>query len=320
MIFELQNELIDLLLQQFPNGIVAFDLEMTGLSPAADQIVELGAVKIDDKGELQVLDFLIDPLRPIPPKITEIHGITNAMVEGKRNISEVMPKFLEFLGDLPLVAHNAQFDVGFLVHAIHRNNLSFSESEIFDSWLLARQVLKKRKSQNVEAPDDYRLGTLAKFLDIPLDTHHRAYDDALASLWIFGSCIKILKQIGKLKDFPSKALLYHFDQFRKVENFELPDQLEDLHEIIAKQEIIEIEYRGKSIKDRFRPIRPISFLPTPQGQVLYSLCVMSNMMKSFKVDKIKSWRRLPENQRTHWENLITKTQEQKKKQAATQKD
>ena len=93
---------------------VVFDLETTGLSSITDEITEIGAVKVIDGKIVDTFEMLVKPNKRISQKITNITGITNEMVEGKPPIEEVLPQFIEFIGGLPLVAHNVEFDYGFL--------------------------------------------------------------------------------------------------------------------------------------------------------------------------------------------------------------
>ena len=121
---------------------IAFDLETTGLHPVSAQIVELGAVRFKGDGEvLGQFQQLVDPRSKIPHIATQIHGITNAMVQGQPTIAEALPEFLEFLGDTPMVmlAHNASFDLGFLSVALCRLRHSFPVHQTLDTCTLARR-------------------------------------------------------------------------------------------------------------------------------------------------------------------------------------
>ena len=93
---------------------VVFDLETTGLSSITDEITEIGAVKVIDGKVEDTFEMLVKPNKKISQKITNITGITNEMVENKPPIEEVLPQFIDFIGGLPLVAHNVEFDYGFL--------------------------------------------------------------------------------------------------------------------------------------------------------------------------------------------------------------
>lgn len=99
---------------------VVFDLETTGLSSATHEITEIGAIKVIDGEVADKFEMLVKPTKKITKKITEITGITNEMVEDKPPIEEVLPQFIEFIGKLPLVAHNADFDYGFLCENYRR--------------------------------------------------------------------------------------------------------------------------------------------------------------------------------------------------------
>ena len=99
---------------------VVFDLETTGLSPINNEITEIGAVKVIDGKISDTFEMLVKPNQKISQKITDITGITNEMVKDKPPIEEVLPKFIEFIGGLPLVAHNIEFDYGFLCENYNR--------------------------------------------------------------------------------------------------------------------------------------------------------------------------------------------------------
>ena len=98
----------------FDNEYVVFDIETTGLNNVNDRITEIGAVLIKNKKIVSTFSSLINPGIPIPEKIQKLTGITNEMVSSAPYIEEILPKFLNFVGDRPLVAHNAMFDVGFI--------------------------------------------------------------------------------------------------------------------------------------------------------------------------------------------------------------
>lgn len=120
---------------------VAFDLETTGLFPVVNRIVEFGAVRfVLDGRELGTWEQLVDPECPIPPEVTDIHGVTDAMVHGKPTLVQVLPGFLDFLGvpDTILLAHNATFDLGFLNFAAAKTGLTLPANHVIDTLDLAR--------------------------------------------------------------------------------------------------------------------------------------------------------------------------------------
>ncbi len=139
---------------------VALDLETTGARAGTSKITEIGAVRIEGFREVRHFSTLINPMRPIPPMITQITGITQEMVANAPRIEEVMPELLEFLEGAVVVAHNAAFDVGFLNYELQRlSGRKLGEGAI-DTLPLARAL----------APGlpNYRLQTVAEALGAPV--------------------------------------------------------------------------------------------------------------------------------------------------------
>jgi DNA polymerase III epsilon subunit family exonuclease len=270
------------LLECFPRGVVALDLETTGLSPLIDKIIELSAIKISPQGDSS-FDQLIDPEIAIPQHTIEIHGIKDQDVLGKPKIAKVLTEFVSFCDGLPLIAHNARFDIGFIVFQLHQLNLALPESKAVCSVKLSRQVFK----QDVE---NHKLSTLAAYLDIPLVNHHRALDDAFAALRITALALVKQKESGKIN--LGEAVLFRLSDFNKSKNFEIPEKLQGLSKKIAGGQIVDIKYSGGNHKNQFRPVRPIGLLPMPEGAILYAHCLQSNLYKSFSLRKIVEFKEL----------------------------
>ena len=173
--------------QSMPLGgeFVVFDIETTGLSPAKEKITEIGAVKIKDGKICDSFNELVNPEREIPYKIRELTGITDDMVCDKPTISEILPKFYEFIGNAVLVAHNANFDTSFIKEAAQQNGMEFNFT-FLDTLSLARTLVKDIKN--------HKLDTLTKHFKIKLENHHRACDDALATGQVFIELLKLLEQ------------------------------------------------------------------------------------------------------------------------------
>ncbi len=151
---------------------VVFDTETTGFYAGSDQMIEIGAVKIASGKIIDRFDELIDPHRPIPKKITELTFITDEMLSGKDNEENVTKRFLEWAGDLPMVAHNAKFDISFMKAACNKYEFKEFDATVLDTMSIARML-------HPEWPN-HKLQTLTKRLDIPWDEekHHRADYDA----------------------------------------------------------------------------------------------------------------------------------------------
>lgn len=287
------------LLNQFPNGVVAFDLETTGLSPLTDKIIEIGAIKITDDEEIIEFSALINPKIPIPPQTTKIHGITNEMTKNAPSQKEALLQFLKFIEELPLLAHNAQFDIGFLMSAIHQEQIILQSGRpVYDSCLLARKVLPSKEAGN------YKLSNLSEVYNFSHEQKHRAKDDAYACLEIFNMTMNRIEGHRNIESNLKAAFFTNFDPNLMSSDFKLPSHLRPLLEFMVSGEIIEIFYRGGTFKNKFRPIKPIGFLPLPKGPVLFAICLHSFISKSFMLRKIDSFRRLPlEDQKAHEEKL-----------------
>lgn len=282
----LTPEELQVLLQTFPQGVVALDLETTGLGPTYDKIIEIAAIKILPNGEIKTFSTLINPQIEIPARSTEIHHITNEMVKDSPNLYSVLPQFISFINQMPIVAHNAKFDIGFFVYAYHTAGLELSCNEIYDSCRMGRTVFKTLQADEI-APENFKLGTLADYFNVELKSYHRATDDALACLKVFAHSIKRLDPINLPLAVKHRGYLFKFDDFKKNNGYEIPEKLKPIIECIKQNKEIEIEYRGGTTPHIPRKINPVSFLPMPFGLVLYAKCLQSNMMKSFSVKKIK---------------------------------
>ncbi|MGY3755875.1 PolC-type DNA polymerase III [Helcococcus kunzii] len=164
---------------------VVFDIETTGLSNFRDKIIEFGAVKVRDNEIVDVFEEFVNPEEPLSTFTTELTGITDDMVVNADTIDKVMPRFLEFSKDCILVAHNAEFDVGFVIEKSNMLNLDIKPIYI-DTVYLSR----------VLNPDftNHKLNTLTKYYNVNLLNHHRASDDARATGHVF---IKMLKQLSE---------------------------------------------------------------------------------------------------------------------------
>ncbi|MCI8445113.1 MAG: PolC-type DNA polymerase III [Bacilli bacterium] len=171
------------------NTYVVFDFETTGFNAGGgDQIIEIGAVKIH-KGEIiDRFDELIDPHRKLPAKITEITNITDEMLKGKPDEETVVKQFIEWYQDLPMVAHNAKFDVSFLEMAYQKYQLGTFTNPVIDTLELSRTMDNNFARHSLSA--------LVKRYNVPWDetAHHRADYDAEGTALVFH------KMLQKLND------------------------------------------------------------------------------------------------------------------------
>ncbi len=166
---------------------VVFDLETTGFNAGgADSIIEIGAVKINNGEIIDRFDELINPGRKLPAKITELTNITDDMLKDKDNEENTVKRFKEWVGDLPMVAHNAKFDVSFIVMAHIKYNLGEFTNTVIDTLELSRALDTGYARHSLSA--------LVKRYDVPWDesAHHRGDYDAEGTALVFHKMLKKL--------------------------------------------------------------------------------------------------------------------------------
>ncbi|MCD8231696.1 MAG: PolC-type DNA polymerase III [Clostridiales bacterium] len=170
--------------QKLDHTFVVFDLETTGFSPEKNKIIEIGAVKVEDGKITERFSTFVNPQTPIPYDIEKLTDINDEMVLDAPLIDQALPEFMEFSKDAVMVAHNADFDMSFI-----RKNCELleipCEKTVLDTVSLARALLPQLNR--------YKLDTVAKALQIPLNHHHRAVDDAGCTAEIFVKFIEMLR-------------------------------------------------------------------------------------------------------------------------------
>ncbi|MGN0480308.1 MAG: PolC-type DNA polymerase III [Lachnospiraceae bacterium] len=158
------------------DSFVALDLETTGISPASDQIIEIGMVRVVGGKVDGEYSRLVYPGFEIDLRITALTGITNDMVAGQPQISGLVPEILEFIGDLPLLGHNIIFDYGFLKKAVVNAGGTFAKSGI-DTLKIARRILPPEQKKNLDL--------LCEYFGIDAGHSHRAFDDARSAMELY---------------------------------------------------------------------------------------------------------------------------------------
>ena len=210
------------------DSFISVDIETTGLSPVKDKIIEIGALKVVEGKVIEEFDILIDPRVELPERIVELTGISQDMLTGRPTIEEVLPKFLEFAKDLPLLGHNIVFDYSFLKTAAVKQKLVFERKGI-DTLQIARTLLSDLESKSLEA--------LCQYYGIVNKKHHRAFEDAKATMMLYEKLSSHENATSEL--LKSKPLVY---RVKKVEPATLRQKklLKDLikyHKIEIRQSI-----------------------------------------------------------------------------------
>ncbi|MCR5755814.1 MAG: PolC-type DNA polymerase III [Acetatifactor sp.] len=173
--------------QDLQEDYVVFDIETTGFSPVSNRIIEIGAVKVCGGEITDRYSTFVNPNVPIPYEIEQLTSIRDDMVVDSPMIDVILPEFLEFCRGCVLVAHNASFDMSFILENAKRQGIS-TDFTYVDTVALARVLLPGQSKHTLDA--------VAKTLGVSLENHHRAVDDAEATAHIFVKFIKMLNEDG----------------------------------------------------------------------------------------------------------------------------
>lgn len=173
--------------QVLDETFVVVDIETTGFDSQKDKIIEIGAVKVQNDEIVDKFSTFVNPGVRIPYRIAELTGITDDMVKDAPSIDEAILEFERFCSNSVLVAHNAQFDIGFLKKAYNDYGLLFGYTYV-DTLELSRRLLTELKS--------HKLNKVAEYLNIDLENHHRADSDAFTTANILIELLKKLKSRG----------------------------------------------------------------------------------------------------------------------------
>ncbi len=180
--------------QSLGDTFVVFDIETTGFSPVTNRIIEIGAVKVENGQITDRFSTFVNPEVPIPFEIEKLTSINDSMVMDAETIETVLPKFLKFVGDAVLVAHNANFDVSFIKENAKRQQIAVNFTYV-DTVGIARMLLTGQAK--------YTLDAVAKTLKISLENHHRAVDDAECTAEIF---LKFIEMLAKEEIYTLEAM------------------------------------------------------------------------------------------------------------------
>ena len=252
---------------------VVFDLETTGFSNKNDKITEIGAVKVKNFEIVDRFNELINPEKDISYKVQELTGITNDLIKDKPTIEEILPKFMEFVGDSVLVAHNAEFDIGFINQKCKEMNIEFKNKSV-DTLMLARILLPHLKR--------FKLNNLTKELGVPLHNHHRAVDDAAATAQIFIKFLDMLQKKGAKKLSDVNEVLGGIDYTK----------LKTKHITLIAQNLVGVKNLYKIVSDAhvnhfYRAPRILKsvLLEHKEGIIVGSACEAGEVFQAVKQNK-----------------------------------
>lgn len=176
-------------LSHLPDQFIVFDLETTGLDPQKHEIIEIGAIKINKNStNHEAFQYLIKPKKKITQKITDINGITNDMVNREgRELADVLPEFIDFIGNHRLIAYNAEFDMKFINAAAERHGLTINNKHSC--------ALKMARKAWPDLPS-YKLESLAKSGNLSTTGNHRALKDCELATYVYMTAASITRSIS----------------------------------------------------------------------------------------------------------------------------
>ena len=176
---------------------VSFDVETTGLDTKKERLVEIGAVKFRGQTLIATTNWLINPGKTIPEGVIRVHGITDKMVEHEPHAGTILVEFKKFIGDAPLIAHNARFDVGFIAQECRKSRIRVPENHVIDSLPISRLCLPMAPAHN--------LVVLTKYLKLKDTGHHRALADSIYVYKMMAMIFEKMDQDLTLEDIEKMA-------------------------------------------------------------------------------------------------------------------
>ena len=261
----------------FSDEFIVFDIETTGLSAMQDKITEIGAVLIKDGNILKEFHTYVNPRRQISKEITDLTGITDEMVADAPLDSEAVKAFLKFSDDRILIAHNANFDIGFLRKVADDNKLRFNNSYI-DTLSLSRYLNPELKS--------HRLNIIAAHYKIGDFDHHRALDDTVVLAKIFFHMVDKLKKEGikdienMVKSMSDKADPLKLPAYHMIILVKNPTGLKNLYKLVSVSYLNyfhRIPRIPKTILNDFR-----------EGLIIGSACESGELFSAIKNNRSES--------------------------------
>jgi CRISPR-associated protein Cas2 len=167
-----------------PERYIIVDVETTGLSAAEHEIIEIGAILVNNRQIEAEFHSLVKATTKIPQSIATLTGLTDIILKREgRELADVLTEFLMFAGDLPVISHNADFDYGFLRAACERCGLPLFSNQCIDTLALARRLVENMKN--------YKLSTLLNYFEIEVSGMHRSKDDCLSTKKLYEKLIEI---------------------------------------------------------------------------------------------------------------------------------
>ena len=165
---------------------IIFDIETTGLDSSYDEVIEIGAIKVKNNKIVSKFNSLVKPKNEIDEYITELTGITNEMVKDAPTIEEILPDFMNYIGNDILIGHNVNFDINFIYDNLYKNKFDVLTNDFIDTMRISRKLLP-------ELPH-HRLIDLAKYFKIDSTNNHRSLKDCEITMNVYENLKEIALQ------------------------------------------------------------------------------------------------------------------------------
>ena len=260
----------------------AFDTETTGLRPHSEFLVELAAVRFKlETGAKEYFQALVNPGVPIPSQATNVHGITDAMVESAPSLEEVLPSFYQFIeGAIPL-AHNAPFDIGFLsLHSL-RLGIPLPSAPVLDSCMFSRRVFTEQPS--------HKLQSLVEAFGLSEGTFHRALADAKSCMEVFRAAVA--KSCGNKASWDD--LLVRHGRVHQFGDASRPLSVAEDRETARLAPLFQALEAGKAVWILYeggysaREVTPLLLYAKGAQRYMEATCHLDGIRKSFRLDRIQ---------------------------------
>lgn len=258
--------------QDIDTEYCVFDLETTGISHITEKITEIGIIKIKNGEVIDTFETFVNPEKPIPEEVVNVTHITDDMVKDSDTIDKVMPKVLEFMGDSVLVAHNADFDIGYMKYNCEQLGLPFNNTHI-DTLRLAKAIFPEFSR--------YKLGFIADKLGIKVDVAHRALDDVKTLVAVFKEMIERAKDRNAktIDDFDN---VFETD-FRKLPSYHMIILaqnyvgLKNLYKLVSYSHLNYFYKKPRILKSMLNQYR--------EGLIIGSACEAGELYRAIVADK-----------------------------------
>lgn len=165
---------------------IIFDIETTGLDSSYDEVIEIGAIKVKNNKIVSKFNSLVKPKNEIDEYITELTGITNEMVKDAPTIEEILPDFMNYMGNDILIGHNVNFDINFIYDNLYRNKFDVLTNDFIDTMRISRKLLPELSH--------HRLIDLAKYFKIDSTNNHRSLKDCEITMNVYENLKEIALQ------------------------------------------------------------------------------------------------------------------------------